>query len=34
MLSSLKLSDAHFKLGNFEQERNYREKIYGRLDAR
>jgi len=29
----LKLSDVHFNLGNFEQERDYREKIYGRLDA-
>ena len=29
----LKLSDVHFKLGNLEEERDYREKIYGRLDA-
>lgn len=28
----LKLSDVHFKLGNLDQERLYREKIYGRLD--
>ena len=27
----LKLSDVHFKLGNLELERHYREKIYGSL---
>jgi len=27
----LKLSDVHFKLGNLERERHYREKIYGSL---
>ncbi len=27
----LKLSDVHFKLGNFDLERRYREKIYGSL---
>jgi tetratricopeptide (TPR) repeat protein len=29
----LKLSDVHFKLGDLDRERYYREKIYGRLDA-
>jgi tetratricopeptide (TPR) repeat protein len=28
----LKLSDVHFKLGNFELERSFREKVYGRLE--
>jgi tetratricopeptide (TPR) repeat protein len=28
----LKLSDVHFKLGNFELERAFREKVYGRLE--
>lgn len=30
----LKLSDVHFKLGNLEEERAYREKIYGTLEPR
>ena len=30
----LKLSDVHFELGNLNEERRFREKIYGRLDAR
>ena len=29
----LKLSDVHFRLGNLEEERDFREKIYGRLDS-
>jgi hypothetical protein len=27
----VKLSDVHFRLGDLERERFYREKIYGRL---
>ena len=30
----LKLSDVHFKLGNAELERGYREKVYGTLEPR
>ncbi len=30
----LKLSDVHFKLGNLDQERYYREKSYGRLERK
>jgi len=30
----LKLSDVHFKLGNLEDERAYRQKIYGTLEPR
>jgi tetratricopeptide (TPR) repeat protein len=30
----LKLSDVHFKLGNLDQERAYRQKIYGTLEPK
>ena len=30
----LKLSDVHFKLGNVELERVYRERIYGSLERK